>query len=81
MSIVFLPPFSSQRGSLSLLLLPEEKSSDSEKLPLREQEFHFPLEQRSKTKENLLETTVLEPRQLSLPASSDSSGLGRLTFS
>lgn len=31
MSIVFLPPFSSQRGSFSLLLLPEEKSSDSEK--------------------------------------------------
>lgn len=40
MSIVFLPSLgSSSRGSLSLPLLPEEKSSDSEKPALRGQEF------------------------------------------
>lgn len=31
MSIVFLPPFSSQRGSFSLLLLPEEKQDELKK--------------------------------------------------
>lgn len=73
------PPFPGQplKGSLSLLPLPAEKSSDSEKSALRGQEFHFPLEQGSKAKENHSKT-VPECLQLWLPAPSGSSGLGRL---
>lgn len=79
-----LPPFPWQPlrgGGLSLLPLPEENSSDLEKSALIGQEFLFPLEQRSKTKENHSLTTVPEPQWLWLPAPSGSSGLERLSHS